>query len=368
MPVDSFFPVGAATSLSPSEIERELSSMWKPINEAEGASVSRVVLGNVLWIGRESQAERIRSVFQSVAPKYPARVFLIILREGDNPEITATVAAQCFRPKAGDIPVCCEMITLYFTGKSGRHVRGCVAPLLLADIQTVLLTTLDPEEFPQIKDLQQHVDRTISMASLAADPAAVLRGCFESEQSCFDLSWFRMIPIRQQVSAFFDDAAQSFRLDKISEVRVSAVRRSSGSTLPELMSALFVGWIAARMKWTVAESAGGDFQYASAAGPVTVRLEQCEAGVDCGAATLTGITLRDRDGSSFDVSLAGQRMNMVASKGESHLAERHLFLSELDEADALGTALNTPMTVRYFRQAATLAAPLLEKFLTMESK
>jgi hypothetical protein len=80
MALDTFQLGGHSTSLSPAEIERELSSLWKPQSDGptpDSTSVSRIVLGNVIWIGTADQADRTRAVILKVLPKYPCRLFLL---------------------------------------------------------------------------------------------------------------------------------------------------------------------------------------------------------------------------------------------------------------------------------------------------
>src|SRR5690606_32151623 len=117
---------GHDVSLAPAEIERELASMWKPADEAgEGSSVSRVVLGNVIWFGPSERLAHARSVIARVVPRYPSRVFLIEFGEArQDEEVHASVNAQCFRPADGGTPVCCEYIHFRIGPRSVHHVPG----------------------------------------------------------------------------------------------------------------------------------------------------------------------------------------------------------------------------------------------------
>lgn len=372
MAVDSFavFLSGHETSLSPALIERELSSMWKPIQDAaesENTAVSRVVLGNVLWIGTSDQMERIRGVIQKVVPKYPCRLFLLEYQPAnDEGNVRAAVNAQCFVPRKGEPPVCCEVIHMTFGSQSARHLQGCVAPLLLADLQTVLWEGLGDTDVRQLAELEEYADRTIHQVSLSSKPGAALRRVLASPRPCFDLSWFRMTPIREQVTAFFDDPASVLDLRKINSVRVNALNRGDASSLPEVMGALAVGWLASRLKWEAVGATDDGYQYKSPAGIIDAVIDTKAPPPEMVLNNLNTILITDENGGAFELSLGDQKkggvMDFRCGRGDQMSSMRHLLLSELGEAEALGLALNSPMNVRYFREAAALAAPLLDQF------
>ena len=370
MALDTFQLGGHSTSLSPAEIERELSSLWKPQTEGptpDSTSVSRIVLGNVIWIGTANQADRTRAVILKVLPKYPCRLFLLEYQPDNNDaEVRATVNAQCFVPKKGEPPVCCEYIQMTFGPASAKHLNGCVTPLLLAELQTVLWQSLGDVELKQLQDIKGYADRTIHQASLSAKPSAMLKQMIASNRSEFDLSWFRMRPIREQVAAFFDDPAASFNLAKVSSVRINAFQRTEGSTLPELMGALFVGWLAARLKWQPIGGTEAAYHFKSPSGIIDVRIDKKPPTPDSGSLNLSTIQLASQAGETFEVAMESQDdggvMDMRSGCGDKTNSERRLFLCEFSEADALGVALNTQTPTRYFREAATLAVPVLEHF------
>ncbi|MBI1293111.1 hypothetical protein GC173_18035 [bacterium] len=355
MAINSFAVFANETSiaLSPEQIERELSSMWKPINEAQGTSVSRVVLGNVLWLGCASRIEHVRGVFQRVIPKYPARIFLLDYQpDNTSPEMVAAVNAQCFLPAPGAAPVCCEVIHLAFGPASARHVRGAVAPLLVPDVQTVLWTGLGAIPFPELEALQQHVDRTIRMASLTDNPVQHFRSTLETTHPTIDLSWFRTTPLREQVTAFFDDPQAGFDLTQVRGVELGG---PTGAALPVVVAAMFIGWLGARLSWQVAENIGDHLTIASPSGLITVFPWFCPKVQDERVIRLT-----DSNGATFEVQLGPDGMTLRCCTPGRAVLERHLRLHELSEDEALGLALNTPSKARHFREAVVMAIPILD--------
>ncbi len=370
MALDSFSMTveGHHSSLSPEEIERELRTMWKPMEESDddgSPSASRVVIGNVVWIGLDSQMDRVRKVIQKVVPKYPCRLFLLeYMADSDSDEIDAAISAQCFVPSKGAAPVCCEVIQLKFGPKATRHIRGAVAPLLLPDLQTVLWVNLGDVFLKELIDLKEYVDLTIGQISLAEDPAEVLTRIVQSPYPTFDLSWYRTQPIRHQMAAFFDNPATEFSLEDIESVRIGTVKRESNIELPEVVAALFVGWIGSRLGWKKEEPKDGKYYYRSPRGRVGVEIYKSCSEKGSVLNNINSIEITDRHGEVFHMEMeqCGGLMNIWIGDREKPGDARSPFLSELSETDALGAALNTPTSHRSFCASARLAVPVLSFF------
>ncbi len=372
MPVDSFavFLRGHDVSFSPAEIERELSSMWKPVSEKvdtgeESGSVSRVVLGSLIWAGPEHAIERVRNTIAKLVPKYPCRLFLLEFRENqEGGGIQAAVNAQCFRPQPGGQPVCCEVISLTFGPEGARHVRGCVTPLLIGDLQTVLWDNFGEARPEGAESLDGEAERIIHQAARWKHPARGLERSLHSAVPAFDLAWFRLTPVREQVTAFFDDPHASFSLEGIRRVRVQTLGNVSDSALPEVMGALFVGWLGTRLGWEVATPHRSGFRYRSGDGHVLIEFDTMPAKGRDFLTQLGRIEMEHQSGERFHLTLnqEGGGMDLWLGEGHEGPPQRRLILSELGEADALGLALNTPWSAEPFRGAARLAVPLLEYY------
>lgn len=354
---------GHETSLSPSEIDRELSTMWKPADDPESPSLTRVVLGNVIWVGAKEWFDHANKTFQKVIPKYPCRLFLLIFdpsRTGE--QVKASVSAQCFRPEAGKPPICCEIIHMEFGAEGVPHIRGCVAPLLISDLQTTIWRGWGADEL-DLASLESHADQEIILSSRAENPAQRLRMGIESPIPCFDLSWFRMKSIREQVTNFFDDPGTKFDLRAIRSIRIHTGSRAPNSSLPEVMGAIFVGWLASCLDWQQGQRTDEGFQYHSPSGPVMVNVQQCAKAEDAGL-PLSTIEMTDSESDVFKLSFAADQSIELTSEGaDSALhVERHLNLSEIPESEAMGMALNLRPSITEFLPVAKLALPLLETF------
>src|SRR5690606_14160526 len=110
-----------------------------------------------------------------------------------------------------------------------------------------------------------------------------------------------------------------------------------------------------------------NFQFNSPGGKVSVVFEsvRSESMPDCpNPANLSTVMLTDRNGVRFRLSMSGAEagMDMWCGDETSHSVERTLFLSELPEDQAVGLALNLPITPAKFGGAAALAMPLLRHY------
>jgi glucose-6-phosphate dehydrogenase assembly protein OpcA len=356
---------GADAQLSPDRVERELSAMWKPINEAQGAAVARMVLSNIVWLGRARDVERVQKILQRVVPRHPSRVFLLEYREEEtSPTLQVALKAQCFRPRSGDAPVCCELIHFTFGPAAARHVRGSVAPLLLGDIPTVLWLGLADESFPKLAELQKLADRTITMDMRAPSPAAHLRRCLADAGPTFDLCWFRMLPLREQIAASFDDPANPFALDRVTAVRLAITRNGPFRDLPLFEGALLTGWLGSRLGWTPAQGNIRGYRFQSPRGLVNVTVEERDERADAAHTGLLELAMTDAEGCEFRAALAPQAGSLTLSfqPAGGAAVERQLPFSELSGWQSLGNALNVPPRLEDFRAAATLAIPMLEHF------
>jgi glucose-6-phosphate dehydrogenase assembly protein OpcA len=355
---------GNEVSLSPEQIERELSSMWKPLNEAEGASVTRMVLGNVVWVGETGELPRFQRIVQKVVPRHPCRLFVLEFDRNDTGDVPrATINAQCFRPKAGGVPVCCEMIHYTFGPAAMRHVRGCVAPLLLGDLQTILWQSIRDEDCPVLGQLQELADRTILMEMRADSSAEHLRRCLADIVPAFDLCWFRTLPLRQQMTSFFDDSANHFDLRTIQSVELITSRRAAFPQLPLFVGSLVTGWLASRLDWKTTQAAPPNCRFQSPGGVVDVAVVECDEEVEAGSSGFRGLILRDEAGRTLRLTVGSRELQFclhVTAPDGTLETSRQSATREMRGWESLGRALSAPPPVEDFRKAARLAIPILE--------
>jgi glucose-6-phosphate dehydrogenase assembly protein OpcA len=366
---DSALP-GFPVELSPDAIDRELASMWKQRGGEggdESPGVTRIALGNIIWLTSTRHREHARRVFANLVQHYPSRLILLEYQEEwDNPEVEAFVNAQCFRPHEIRGEVCCEEIVLRFGARAFRHIANAVLSLLLPDVPTTFcyISALPHRYADLIEAIGAIADHTITEATLLDDPVKGLREMAEGNACAGTLSWFRYTPIREQIAAVFDDRHCGALLSSISGVRI---KWCGGGGIEALTTAsLLVGWMASRLGWKPG-AASWPFRFESSAGPVAVEFLRCEPAEEEGEAVLVEIEIRCATGDRVRL-LQSERRGFLERvlDGPSQLCEgkpMYVKTRPLDEAQAVVLSLNTTATNPPFRHAARLAAPVLESAL-----
>lgn len=355
-------PSSSVSSLSPAEVEQELSRMWRDAqgdDENSSPLVMRVILGNVIWIGQASGLNEFRPVLDEVIQRYPCRLFIAEYDPDDGKDrLGASTNAQCYLPQKGAPPVCCEVIRLQFGPKSARHLRGAIAPLLLPDLRTVLIENLAGQQPDVLESLRPYADRTVMTTAFCPDVPAALRRIADGPGSVFDLAWLRLIPVRDQMTSFFDDPDAAFDLRDVQSVRLATLIGEQESRLPELMAALLIGWLASRLGWHPISPE----RYQSENGPVEATIQPACSITGPPANHVNSLELRDRKDRIFSMVMAEQEktMDMWCGRKLSSPDCRRIHLSEFSSAESIGVALNTPMSSTSFRDAARLALPMLE--------
>src|SRR4051812_20230591 len=166
------------------DVETELLRLWGPAAERAGGPdlehphVTRIVLANVVALGREADAGRLQDALDTVTARYPCRT--IVLRRTDEPgrSVAAEVSALCHLPAPGLPQVCSERIVLRAGPEAVDLLPGAVRPLLEADLPFVLWWTDDPRNDEAFfRDLADECSRLIlDLPDPGAEPAAIRLG------------------------------------------------------------------------------------------------------------------------------------------------------------------------------------------------
>ncbi|MBI5154941.1 glucose-6-phosphate dehydrogenase assembly protein OpcA [Candidatus Poribacteria bacterium] len=362
------FVTGVPVELSPAAIERELASMWERRAESgteEAAGVTRITLGNVLWLGTSRHVPRIRQTFARLVVDYPCRLFLMeFISEHDGPGIDAYVNAYCFLAGGPHKEVCCEEIHLRFGPRGLDHLPGAILPLLVPDVPSCLWHfTAEPWRYERmIGPLTAIVDRTVCEVAFFDKPFAGLRDLASNRSQAHDLAWFRYAPIREQVASLFDDPAAG---DLLKQVRTVRAGWAGAEDDPHALVAcsLLVGWLAAALGWKPWEGQNWPFQYESAAGPITVEFFAKAAKRPEDRAGIILFEMECAGGESIRLEVGDQMGQMEriieGSAAQGPCAPRYVHTGALTDAQALGQALNAPESGALFRSAAAHGWPLL---------
>ncbi|MDX2176858.1 MAG: glucose-6-phosphate dehydrogenase assembly protein OpcA [Candidatus Sumerlaeia bacterium] len=353
---------GIPVTVAAEGIERELSAMWKAADTsegAEGAAVTRVCLSNLVWFGPAVAAERARRILFAVAQRQPSRIVLVEV-DGEDPAdelVEAFVNAHCFVSGADRHQVCSELIHLRVGAATVKHLSGLVAPLLLPDLMTLLWTHPAVAYYRRgLEQLLPLVDRFVTEASKAPDPAETLAEVLAMQRNAATLAWFRMGFVREQIAALFDDAELAAQLPRIESLTVQH-RGMKGNPEAALRCSLLAGWIASRLGWTPERDLGdGGYLYRAGGRGIEARIVAAGHSRD---AALESVEFRCGGGVRFSVELpsSSKRIERHISGLAHAMSPSVVALSEFAEADALEAAMAARFGRRLFEEAARAALP-----------
>lgn len=362
-PAQLSFLSGTPVPVEPDRIERELSSLWKPAEDALGdpaPPLTRVCLGNFIWLGDIRQTPRMLRIVPQLVSRFPCRLFLVDVQtdSGALNQVQTTVNAHCFMPTPRSPQVCCEVIHFRVGVGAVAHIPGLVTPLLLPDVESTFWYFAPNSWWSSaVPRLEALADRVVTEVSAEADPATRLEELTRAERNVFSLSWFRFHRVRQQIATLFDDPSMRHLARRIESVTFEA----SGSESPGPLRvgvALTAGWLASRLNWEPSGPDGAAFLFRRPDGHVRVRLVP---GTGEGEAHLAAVTIHCEGGEDFRLRLAhsAHTMELSVAGASSCPLPRVVDMAELDDAESLGLALAEQGTQRLFRVSAGLAVAMM---------
>lgn len=385
------FLAGVPVEVDPLKIERELAALWKPASDLQGGegAVVRSCMSNLVAYLPEPEAwEPSRKLFQEVSSHHPVR--LILLEVGDLPpgarggetrsRLGASVTANCFSPRAGVAPVCCEQITLRSEPADVGLLPEAVTPLLVPDIP-VYLWWSGPSDLDLLLELAANVDRVI-INSCCDVPGQGRLGDLvrlarhERIRELVDLGWRGLGRWREAIAKAFDAPALRPLLSSPGVIQVEWAVPEGETPRPgdEEEAALLLGWFISRLRLepgTSGKSAPGlrEREFRDRAGdPVTVAsaaLEVKEA-ARLRRGEVLSVTLRGRDDEEkswvrFELARDGSgtlRLNWETPR--ECLLSRVLPFGRPDPVELLEEILNTPPHPHIFREALDAGARFVE--------
>ena len=251
-----------AQGVSVSNIERELSTLWRPAPDdadgGRGLATRTSVLNLVVYTEGEQEGVRAEEIIAELADSHPSRA-LIVVAEPQSAEssLDAALSAHCHITPPGASRFCCEQVTITARGEAAHHVAGVVSPLLLPDLPVMVWWRASaPSSARFIQRLLDGADRLILDATTfgaglaALRHVAAVRALLPPGCALADLSWTRLRPWREALASLFDDAPTKpfIRGVRSFEITYNAAASADGAadmkgTPPSV--ALFLGWFEA---------------------------------------------------------------------------------------------------------------------------
>ncbi len=239
-------------------VETELERLWRPAADQAGgdgepghANVTRIVLSNLVLVGRSTEAARLDGVLDTVTTRYPSRAIVVSRNDDPGRTISAEISALCHLPAPGLPQVCSERIVLRAGPEAASLLPGAVRPLLESELPFVLWWTSNPSNDESVfRALGHECSRLIlDLPDPGADPAAIRMGldpaiCRFSRDS----AWFGLTRWRELIATFFDPPIHNETLGRIDSVTIDAV--SPDSRTPPRLAIWLAAWLAGQLVWT----------------------------------------------------------------------------------------------------------------------
>lgn len=355
-------------------VERELADLWRAAAEssgAEGVVLTRARTLTLLAYGATPEgAARLGEVVLQTSQRHPARSILLVT-DPDQSALTAEVTASCRTLRRNHKQICSEQIIVRAAPDQRARVPSVVRNLILPDMPVILYWPAPDPSDPFFQELREVADRVIVDSAafpdrgLGAPPARGLLDDTGEDAPLGDLTWGRLRLWRGLTAQFFDPA-QGDALDRIRRVRVA----HAAST--RVQALLYAGWLAARLRWTVAQP------FAPGSGPwratltdhrghaITVSLHlESRAPHPAGALLSAMIVTEAGPAGEGDATFSIVRNDdagavIATAEGESGPTTRQaLPLEAQDEASLLAVEMDVLGRDRIYEEALRAAAALL---------
>lgn len=182
---------------------KELDENWRQVGKGEGSSVLRACAMTLIVVVREGEdAQALGVTLADIMHEHPNRT--IVLRLGEDGDVTARANLQCWMPFGGRQQICCEQIEISASVAALAAVPPVLFGLMVADLPVAVwcpdlrLANL-PEMRPVLKLADKvMVDSTAVLDMREALPA--LQSLSGGSWRLADLAWARATRWRETVA------------------------------------------------------------------------------------------------------------------------------------------------------------------------
>ena len=236
--------MAAAPVLTPDTILHELAELWVTLGHQghaeSGTGVLRACSMTLVVLceeGDDSQA--LGETLAALMPEHPARVIVLRLHAGANPELAGRVFAQCWMPFGQRRQICCEQVEITASLHAFEDALSLVEAVAAPDLPVVAwcrsFRLLERPEFVKLPALAARV--VVDSAGAPDPPAAIqiLAGLSARGVAVSDLSWTRLTRWREMLAHAFENRGLP---------AVVAVRLGFGGTPAPVQARYMAAWIA----------------------------------------------------------------------------------------------------------------------------
>jgi glucose-6-phosphate dehydrogenase assembly protein OpcA len=332
------------------------------------------VLTLIVMAPRPEDVDRAMAAVAALAARHPSRTIILSPTDPDGPAaFEAQVFASCQLPERGRSEVCTEEVLIRLGGELAQHLSSTVAPLLIHDLPVVLWWPGDvPFGRPDFTELLGEVDRLFvdsgHFRGHGLEQLIGVAGAVRDGVVVHDVSWMRLMLWRELLAACFDHPLLVRELRHLTAIRVDVARPGWDARLSRAV--LFVGWLAARLRFSVVRplregpTGAWEAMLRSRGREVSVTIRPVEVEFS-GAARAAGsvvraelVTARPETRTQVTITRQADHLLATADWNGASVVRRASQLERFDEMPYLAGSLDRTSHERIFAQALEMAVAL----------
>jgi glucose-6-phosphate dehydrogenase assembly protein OpcA len=261
-----------AHTIEANTVHKTLQRLWDEIGDqrraesgrprvAADAALMRTRTINLIAVadtGRD--AARIKRAITALTEFFPSRTVILVRNTGaaDHDGLSVSVAVEEHPKIRQKTPVRFETITVSAGAGREELLASVAAPILVSELPDfVWFTSSSFADSPLLGELVAIADRLIVDTSLVRDPARALKYLVDLEMkeavdgslNLSDFVWMRLMPWRQMIAQFFDQAATQPSLDTIDAVTITYAGPDENGRSGLTAGLLMAGWLCTRLGW-----------------------------------------------------------------------------------------------------------------------
>jgi hypothetical protein len=309
-----------AMTISPSDIQKELSRIWDSV---EGSNKMRASLFNLIFYTQKTSRDvYLHRVAQKVLEKFPCRIIFISVDPNVSDNYLKANVSLMYAGKDSS-SIACDLIELEVAGDQHRRIPFVILPHILPDLPIYLVWEKDPcEENPILSQMTAYAARLIFDSESANDlpqfAGKLLQFYRESRVDVADLNWARMENWRDLFTTHFYSLENLAKLQKVNKISIFYNSHESASFCHTRIQATYLqAWLKCQLEWEFKQMRREGnlliFVYGKKDGEVVITLTP-EDHPHLAPGTITGVDLATTHDHEFSFSRHKEVPNHIVIK------------------------------------------------------
>jgi glucose-6-phosphate dehydrogenase assembly protein OpcA len=182
---------------------KELDENWRQLGKGEGSGVLRACAMTLIVVVREdADAQALGATLADIMHEHPNRT--IVLRVGEDGDVTARANLLCWMPFGGQQQICCEQIEIWSSLASLAAVPPVLFGLMVADLPVaVWCPDVRLANLPELRPLLKLAGKVMVDSSAMLDMRVALpalRSLSSGSWRLADLAWARVSRWRETMA------------------------------------------------------------------------------------------------------------------------------------------------------------------------